>query len=62
MGHLFLSIVLDGISSIKSSKLVLVSHGVTPLKLRYQVTHGHIGALIGISGFPYFQLHLESPD
>ena len=35
-------------------------HIVTPLKLHYQVTHGHIGALIGISSFPYFKSQPES--
>ena len=31
-----------------------------PLKLCYQVTYGHIGALIGISSFQYFQSQPES--
>ena len=42
--------------------IYLVLLTVTPLKLHYQVTYSHTGALIRISSFPYFQLHSESPD
>ena len=31
-----------------------------PLKLHYYITLGHTGALIGISGFLYFQLQSET--
>ena len=51
------------ISDIKRKQKVFSiapSISVTLLKLHYQVTLGHTGTLIRISGFLYFQSQLES--